>query len=80
MATVSKFYGEQFMTLRDVIDDCGGPRAVAQAFGCTYQNIHKMIQRGCLPDCDRRERKRGEILAGMQREGSLTADEIRAIV
>lgn len=68
------------MTLRDVIDDCGGPMVVAEALGCTYQNVHKMIKRGCLPDRDRRDKVRGEILAGMQRKGRLTADEIRAIV
>ncbi len=68
------------MSLRDVIEDCGGFSVVAQRLGCTYQNVHKMVARGCLPDCDRHERKRGEILAGMQQKGRLTPDEIRAIV
>ena len=68
------------MTLRELIKDCGGTKQVAKAFGCTTQNVHKMIQRGCLPDCDRRERKRAEILAEMQQEGDLSAEEIRAIV
>lgn len=68
------------MTLRDIIRDCGGAKKVAERFGCTPQNISKMVQRGCLPDCDRRERKRAEMLAEMQQSGELTADEIRAIV
>ncbi|RUR48826.1 hypothetical protein [Vreelandella populi] len=68
------------LNLRELINDCGGARLVAKRFGCTYQNVHKMIQRGCLPDCDRREKRRAEILAGMQKQGRLSPDEIRAIV
>lgn len=68
------------LSLQELIIDCGGARAVAHRFGCTYQNVYKMIQRGCLPDCDRRDKRRAEILTSMQKKGSLTPEEIRAIV
>lgn len=66
-------------TLRELIRDCGGPTAVARELGCSTQNVHKMIQRGHLPYSELRERSRADVLAGMQREGGLTADQIRRI-
>ncbi len=67
------------MTLHELIRDCGGPTAVARVLECTPQNIHKMIKRGYLPDCDRREKKRAEALAPLQQRGTLTPEQIRAI-
>ncbi|WP_445157633.1 hypothetical protein [Halomonas sp. E14] len=66
-------------TLRELIKDCGGPSAVARELGCSTQNVHKMIQRGHLPYSELRERSRAEVLAGMQKKGDLTADQIRRI-
>lgn len=66
-------------TLKELIIDCGGPSAVARGLGCSTQNVHKMIQRGHLPYSELRERSRAEVLAAMQKEGSLNADQIRRI-
>ncbi len=66
-------------TLRGLIHDCGGPTAVARELGCSPQWVHSMIQRGHLPYSELKEKKRAEVLAGMQKTGNLTANQIRRI-
>lgn len=66
-------------TLRQLIRDCGGPSAVARRLGCSTQNVYGMIQRGHLPYSELHEPRRAEVLASMQRKGTLTADQIRLI-
>ncbi|MDW5376812.1 hypothetical protein R6258_07745 [Halomonas sp. HP20-15] len=68
------------MTLKELINDCGGTRIVAKGLGCTPQNVHKMIKQGHLPLSELNGRTRySDQLARMQKTGALTAAEIRRL-
>lgn len=67
-------------SLKDVINDCGGAPAVAKRLNRSNQYVHEWLQRGHLPLSELTGRTRySETLASMQREGKLSASEIRRI-
>ncbi|MDT8895454.1 hypothetical protein RSO41_12385 [Halomonas sp. I1] len=67
-------------SLKDVINDCGGAPAVAKRLRRSNQYVHEWLQRGHLPLSELTGRTRySETLASMQREGKLSAAEIRRI-
>lgn len=68
------------ITLRDVIKDCGGVSDVAPRLGVSAPSIYGWVSQGHLPLSDLQGRTNySETLASMQREGKLSAAEIRRI-
>lgn len=68
-------------TLDDVIQDCGGYAAVARALKLKRASVWEWVNRhGRLPwtELDGRT-DYSRVLAGMQQQGCLTADEIRRL-
>ena len=76
----STLNGADSVTLRDLIKDCGGPSVVARRLQRTPQAVHKMMRQGHLPLTELQGKTAySEALASMQKEGSLSAAEIRRI-
>ncbi len=67
-------------TLPDLIQDCGGQAAVASELGIKRASVWEWVKRGRLPwsELDGRT-DYSSVLAGMQREGRLTPDQIRRL-
>lgn len=66
--------------LEALIYDCGGPERVYRAAGVSKQSVWQWIRMGRLPASDLRgNTEYSELLAGMQRQGRMSAVAIRSI-
>ncbi|APC45919.1 8.4 kDa cro protein [Halomonas phage QHHSV-1] len=67
-------------TIEALIQDCGGVSVVARALKLSRQSVWEWLERGRLPwsELDGRTQY-APVLAGMQRELSLSVDDIRRI-
>lgn len=67
-------------TLKEVIEDCGGVRAVSDELGKARQSVWEWIARGRLPFSEvKGSTNYSETLAEMQHKGQLTPSQIRQI-
>lgn len=71
------------VTLRDVIQDCGGTPFAASELGLSIQSVYFWIRQGRVPDSDLKTGKGrttyADTLASMQRTGTLSAAQIRLL-
>lgn len=71
------------VTLRDVIQDCGGTPFAASELGLSIQSVYFWIRQGRVPDSDLRvgdgRTTYADTLAAMQRAGTLSAAQIRLL-
>lgn len=72
------------VTLKDVIQDCGGASRVSDALGLSLPTIYGWSRLGRVPDSDLKTADAGgttysDQLADMQQSGSLTGSAIRRL-
>lgn len=78
--TLKPEFTQATITLALVIQDCGGHAAVARALDLQRASVWEWANRGRLPwtELDGRTAY-SSVLAGMQRTGTLTAEQIRVL-